>query len=54
LLAAFAAISGPVIAQHSSAKDAEQPFTATIEAESPATKSGEESYTIKVGSELCI
>jgi hypothetical protein len=54
LLAAFVAISGPVIAQHSSAKDAEQPFSATIQAESPATKIGAASYTIKVGSELFI
>jgi hypothetical protein len=54
LLAAFVAISGSSIAQAPSAKAAEQPFIATIQAESPATKNGEGSYTLKVGSELFI
>ena len=54
LLAAFAAISESVIAQDLSSEVSEQPFIATIQAESPATKNGEESYTLKVGSELFI
>jgi hypothetical protein len=54
LLAAFAAISGSVIAQDHSAEAAGQPFIATIRVESPATKIGEESYVLKVGSELFI
>jgi hypothetical protein len=54
LLTAFVAISGSVIAHDHSAEVPEQPFIATIQAESPATKNGEESYTLKVGSELFI
>jgi hypothetical protein len=54
LLAAFVAISGAAIAQDPSTRAAEQPFLATIQAESPATRNGEESYTLKVGSELFI
>jgi hypothetical protein len=54
LLAAFVAISGSAIAQHPSARAAEQPFIAIIQAESPATRNGEASYTLKVGSELFI
>jgi hypothetical protein len=54
LLAAFVAISGSAIAQDPSARAAEQPFLATIQAESPATRNGEERYTLKVGSELFI
>ena len=54
LLAAFVAISGFVIAQGPSAEIPEQPFTATIQAESPATKTGEESFMLKVGSELFV
>jgi hypothetical protein len=54
LLAAFVAILGPAIAQDPSARAAEQPFLATIQAESPATRNGEANYTLKVGSELFI
>lgn len=54
LFAAFVAVSAPAIAQYSSARAAEQPFLATIQAESPATRNGEASYTINVGSELFI
>jgi len=54
LLTAFVAISGSVIAHDPSAEVLEQPFIATIQAESPATKKGDESYTLKVGSELFI
>jgi hypothetical protein len=54
LLAAFVAISWFVIAQTPSAEIPERPFTATIQAESPATKTGEESFTLKVGSELFV
>jgi hypothetical protein len=54
LLTAFVAISGSVIAHDPSAEVPEQPFIATIQAESPATKNGEESYTLRVGSELFI
>jgi hypothetical protein len=54
LLAAFVAVLASAIAQDSSARTAEQPFLATIQAESPATRNGEESYTLKVGSELFI
>ena len=48
------AISGPAIAQDPPARAAEQPFLATVQAESPATRNGEASYTLKVGSELFI
>jgi hypothetical protein len=54
LLAAFVANSGPAIAQDPSARTVEQPFLATIRAESPATRNGEASYTLKLGSELFI
>jgi hypothetical protein len=54
LLAAFVAISGPAIARDPSARGAEQPFLATIQAEPPATRNGEESYTLTPGSELFI
>jgi len=54
LLAAFVAVSASAIAQDSSARAAEQPFLATIQAETPATRNGEASYTLKVGSELFI
>jgi hypothetical protein len=54
LLAALVAVSAPAIAQYSSARAAEQPFLATIQAESPATRNGEASYRLNVGSELFI
>lgn len=54
LLAAFVAVSAAAIAQDSSARAAEPQFLATIQAESPATKNGESSYTLNVGSELFI
>jgi hypothetical protein len=54
LLAAFVEVSTFIIAQNSSARAPEQPFLATIQAESPAIRNGEERYTLKVGSELFI
>src|SRR5579871_2735428 len=54
LLATFVAISGSAVAQDSSSRADEQPFLATIQAEPPATSIGEESYTLKAGSELFI
>jgi len=53
-LVAFLAISGSAIAQDPSARAAKQPFLVTIQAESPATRTGEDRYTLKVGSELFI
>jgi len=53
-LAAIEAISGSAFAQDRSARAAEQPFVVTIKAEAPATKTGEASYTLEVGSELFI
>ena len=53
-LAAFVASSGSAIAQDPSTRAADQPFLATIQAESPATRHGEASCTLKVGSELFI
>jgi hypothetical protein len=54
LLPAFVAVSAFAIAQDSSARAAEQPFLATIQAESPAIRNGESRYTLKAGSELFI
>jgi len=54
LFAAFVAVSAPAIAQDSSARVAEQPFLATIQAEFPAIRNGDDSYTLKAGSELFI
>jgi hypothetical protein len=54
LLAAFVAIAGSTIAQDVSMASAEHLFLATIHAESPATRIGEESFTLKAGSELFI
>jgi hypothetical protein len=53
LLVAFVAISVSAIAQDPS-RATDQPFLATIRAEPPATRNGEASYTLKMGSELFI
>ena len=54
LFAAFATVSASAFAQDSSARAAEAPFLATIQAEAPATRNGEASYTLKAGSEMFI